>query len=497
MFPKDGMTDVRSWKAIRGVALLGVAALALALPTPAQASPAPAAASPAAVAGATSSSTLGAYASAIRKTDGTMDVPATIDKLTGAHVNTYWYLVCHFAPYSQAEWDQLPEFLAAAQAAGIKTWVYLCPPSEGHGSPDTVPDLPPYNWDYVRWAQEIANKSIEFPNLVGWTMDDFSSNATNTHWPVRFTPSYTNQMVSAGKAINPNLKFYPIEYYKDLVGLGSTVSQYRTIVDGVIFPYRNDSSGTADNSNSVNMTQESKDTFQTTGCASGGHCYQVAFPGDTTSVANSYAGVQQQVSVTPNQTTYGLTFTYADDYFGTTSGYHHFEITVNGTSVWSEDVAGNRGMRRARADLTSALAGKTTATIGLRVRDLKAVSNFHLAVTFDDLAAEGFTLNDSSFDDPSAWTKVSTSSLFTGGFVNSLPKVDMIYASKLKAAPTEPTAAYVGDCTSRALALTNGTYPYNIGTVEYQLNITGTDTSGAPAAEYATVANIYGAVPAG
>src|SRR3569833_3222179 len=332
---------------------------------------------------------LGAYPSAIRDSSGHMDVAATIQRLTDAHVNTYWYLVCHFAPYSQLEWDQLPEFLAAAQQANIKVWVYLCPPSEASTS-DYKPALPPYQWDYPAWAQHIAEYSLTYPNLVGYTMDDFIANSTKKNWSTYFPPQYTAQMVAAGKAVNPALKFSPIMYYPDMVGLDAAVAPYRSLLDGVIFPYRNESNG-IDTTNSANITQESKDAYQTVSCADGSQCYQISFPRAVDSAANWNAGVEQQVTVQP-ASSYSLTFTYSDDYLESTSGYHYFEITVNGSPVWSEDLAGNRGVRRAAADLTAAQSGKTNATVGLRLHDKRAVEIFHVSLTFDDLVPAGFTL---------------------------------------------------------------------------------------------------------
>jgi hypothetical protein len=432
---------------------------------------------------------LGAYQSAIRDSTGRMNVAATIQRLTDAHVNTYWYLVCHFAPYSQLEWDQLPEFLAAAQQANIKVWVYLCPPSEAStGSPRYDPALPPYQWDYPAWAQHIAEYSLTYPNLVGYTMDDFIANSTKKLWSTYFTPQYAAQMVNAGKAVNPALKFSPIMYYPDMVGLDAQVAPYRSLLDGVIFPYRNESHE-IDTINSANMTPESKATSQTVSCANGPQCYQISFPRGTDSAVNWNAGVQQQVTVQP-ASSYSLTFTYSDDYLDTTSGYHYFEITVDGTPVWSEDIAGNRGVRRAAADLTAALSGKTTATIGLRLRDKKAVGNFHVTVTFDDLVPAGFTVANPSFEGTTGWTSFRSSSQFTLGYVKDLPKVDMIYAAMMVPEQGAPSVSYVSDATSRALALTPSRY--NIGTVTYQLNITDADIPNISlVACYPAVANLY------
>src|SRR3569833_1322590 len=138
----------------------------------------------------------GAYQSAIRDSSGHMDVAATIQRLTDAHVNTYWYLVCHFAPYSQLEWDQLPEFLAAAPQANIKVWVYLCPPSEGSaGARRYAPALPPYQWDYPAWAQHIAEYSLTYPNLVGYTMVVFFVFLSKKNWFTYFTPQFLSLLV--------------------------------------------------------------------------------------------------------------------------------------------------------------------------------------------------------------------------------------------------------------------------------------------------------------
>lgn len=113
---------------------------------------------------------LGDYAGALTTTsaDGSVhiDVPSTLARLVGAHVNTYAYLV-----HNQTQWDDLPAFADAAAVAGVDVLVYLVPPTESYASggaspPPTgsrTPNYPPYQWDYVAWAAGCA--LIRHPRL--------------------------------------------------------------------------------------------------------------------------------------------------------------------------------------------------------------------------------------------------------------------------------------------------------------------------------------------
>src|SRR3954470_23136366 len=66
---------------------------------------------------------LGDFAAEIRRPDGHIDTPAMIEALKAMSANTYFYLIWH-AP---TDWDDLPEFAAAAEKAEIDVWVYLIP----------------------------------------------------------------------------------------------------------------------------------------------------------------------------------------------------------------------------------------------------------------------------------------------------------------------------------------------------------------------------------
>src|SRR5689334_5870399 len=92
----------------------------------------------------------GSDARPIRRADGHVDTLATISRLQEMHANTHMFLIG-----GQRDWDDLRiEFAPAAQAAGIKVWVYLLSPSEC--SDHTCAEYPPYDNRYDNWASAIA-----------------------------------------------------------------------------------------------------------------------------------------------------------------------------------------------------------------------------------------------------------------------------------------------------------------------------------------------------
>ena len=90
--------------------------------------------------------------------------------------------------------------------------------------------------DYERWAVEFAKLGLREPNLVGWSIDDFSANAR-----VIYTPERLKKMLYAARAINPRLAFVPCCYYKDITE--KFVTTYQPLLDGMLFPYRHESGG--------------------------------------------------------------------------------------------------------------------------------------------------------------------------------------------------------------------------------------------------------------
>jgi hypothetical protein len=123
--------------------------------------------------------------------------------------------------------------LPLARKHGINVWGSVVPPSES--KPRLKMDAEPFKQDYVRWAEEFAKLSVREPNLVAWSIDDFTHNLKT------YTPQYTKRMTDASRAINPKLAFIPCSYYKAITP--EFAKTYGPLLDGVLFPYRHESGG--------------------------------------------------------------------------------------------------------------------------------------------------------------------------------------------------------------------------------------------------------------
>ena len=76
--------------------------------------------------------------------------------------------------------------------------------------------------------------SLQETNLVAWSIDDFTHNLAKT-----YTPAYVKQMLDASRQINPKLAFVPCCYYPTIKA--AFVSNYCSLIDGILFPYRHES----------------------------------------------------------------------------------------------------------------------------------------------------------------------------------------------------------------------------------------------------------------
>lgn len=164
------------------------------------------------------------YGTVIRETaprsDGKyhVDTPATIARVQELNVTTFAYLM-----WTRTEdWDDFRlEFLPAAQAAGIKVWAYLTPPSEGCPVP--------YGGNYTEWVRQIANLSLIYPNLEAWAMDDFTANLNV------FTPQDVKILQDYAHTINPKLAFFACAYVYSVDE--AFANNYKDCIDGIIFPH--------------------------------------------------------------------------------------------------------------------------------------------------------------------------------------------------------------------------------------------------------------------
>ena len=170
--------------------------------------------------------TFGTYDAEPRKPDGRVDVDRLVNELVAIKANTYNFLVWRAAN----DWEDFKLFLPKAREHNIKVWITLCPPSES--PPRTKKFSEPFRLDYIRWAEEIATLSLQEPNLVAWSLDDFAYNSKT------FTPEYMTEMIGHARKINPRLAFVPCLYYHQVTpGLGAKYGPY---VDGILFPYRHE-----------------------------------------------------------------------------------------------------------------------------------------------------------------------------------------------------------------------------------------------------------------
>ena len=171
--------------------------------------------------------TFGTYDAEPRKPDGRVDVQFLANDLAAIKANTYNWLIWHAA----TDWDDLQLFLPLARAQGIRVWVSLVPPTE---SPPMYGEnySEPFRLDFRRWAVELARLSLREPNLVAWSLDDFTDNAGPAH---TFKPEDWREILAAARAINPKLAFVPCCYFQHLTP--EIAAQYRDLVDGILFPY--------------------------------------------------------------------------------------------------------------------------------------------------------------------------------------------------------------------------------------------------------------------
>lgn len=173
--------------------------------------------------------TYGTYAAPPRLPNGRVNQTQLLAELKEIHATTYHWLIW----MNENDWDDLQIFLPLAKKQDIKVWVSVVPPSES--KPIARHSSEPYQMDYKSWATAIARLSVQYPNLVAWSIDDFAHNLKV------FTKQYTDSCLKGAKAINPKLAFIPCVYYRQISP--AFAANYGELLDGVLFPYRAQSAG--------------------------------------------------------------------------------------------------------------------------------------------------------------------------------------------------------------------------------------------------------------
>jgi hypothetical protein len=328
----------------------------------------------------------GDYDAEIRRPDGHVDIGTMLTRLKDLGVNTYYWLVWH-AP---TDWDDLQVFLPQAAQAGISVAVYLVPPSESppvYGSKYSEP----YRLDYGRWAEEIARLSLANTNLTSWVIDDFYANAL-------FTPGYVQQMQARAKAINPRLAFTPMMYFPEITP--TFANSYYQWIDGVIVAY-------PQNLGEIRQARAVlSDAYNTTPNVLSCPARTLTRPGD-------YVVALQSAKVLPSDH-YTVSFSEKDDYTGSAAGYHFKQFMVDGVVAWEKDVAGGTSSwQQVSIDISEQTLGKTNLTLGFRLVDRKAVSNFAVRWSLHNLAADGLQPQ-ADLSEPEKWQVGSQGALAAG-----------------------------------------------------------------------------------
>lgn len=247
---------------------------------------------------------------------GHVDVQALVQSLKASHANTYFWLIWH----GEHDWTDLQYFLPLAREAGIQVWVYLVPPSEtpaGGGVFKLYSE--PYRLDYVRWAQEIATLSLAHDNLMGYVIDDFWENTI----PGRFTPEYAAQVASAGKSVNPKLRFFPLIYFHELED--PRLVDLEKYADGMVVAYPP----------SAQAIRDKQYVWQGKPSAWSGWKVRLGYAPVPKSAS---AGIERQVSVSQHETP-TLRFAWKDNYSYFRRGQRALAVTVDDQDVYLQDLA--------------------------------------------------------------------------------------------------------------------------------------------------------------
>jgi hypothetical protein len=172
------------------------------------------------------SGTLATYDGEPRNAERRVDITRLVAELKELHCNTYDFLIWH----RETDWADLEEFLRATKDSDLKVWVSLVPPSESKTTKSE-----PFGLDYVAWAGAIAHLSTTYPNLVAWSIDDFTHNLSF------YNPDYLGKMMDAAHAENPHLAFVPCTYFSRVNP--ALAENYGDLLDGLLFYYRHESAG--------------------------------------------------------------------------------------------------------------------------------------------------------------------------------------------------------------------------------------------------------------
>ena len=170
------------------------------------------------------------YGGVLRRADGHVDTPATLQRLRALHVTSYAFLVWGWRYKTPARYatdfdDLANDFLPAAQQAGIDVWAYLPSPEEM-----SMYAPPPCRTDYTCWGDKLGALAARYPALKEIVIDDFFSKPN----AAKLTPDVAEAARAAARQHTKAIGLMPIAYFTNALH-GLLQDDYSGAIDGVIF----------------------------------------------------------------------------------------------------------------------------------------------------------------------------------------------------------------------------------------------------------------------
>ncbi len=323
---------------------------------------------------------LGNYNSQPR-VNGHIDSPRLLKGLKDLGANTYMWLI-----NGSHDWEDLKAFLPKANKEGITLWAYLRPPTETPPADPEAPYSEPYKNDYIAWAGAIAKMSNQYPNLIGYVIDDFWYNTPGFERGTLFSKNYIKRMVSEGKSINPKVKFYPLLYFRQIdLSFIDSLSEF---IDGIVAAYPGqikDQLTTNDSLAIVNALSFTNDQYQV---------ILASLPKSKYSPKGDYGFAYKYIKVTdPSNAVINLSH-YSDravNFGHFPFGYHKIQIRIDDKVIWNYDVVDSNGT--SIINLSKYLTGKNTCKLSIGLYNNLGVSNYYVHTKLQIVSISGIEYN--------------------------------------------------------------------------------------------------------
>lgn len=315
--------------------------------------------------------------------NGHVDIEYLLKGLKDLGADTYMWLI-----NGGNDWEDLKAFLPKAEKAGMSVWIYLRPPTETPATGYNGPYSEPFKNDYISWAKAIAKLSLKYPNLTGYLIDDFWYNTAAYKQGTIFTTSYIKKMVSAGKSINPKIKFYPVLYFRQIDI--KFIDSLSTLIDGVLAAYPGqivDRFAINDSLAIVKALTFTNDTYQ---------IIQVSLPESVPSPKGDYGFAHKNIKVIdPNNVVINF-YHFSDRALGHFPvGYHIIQFRIDDKVVWSYDATDSNGT--SIIDITKFLVGKNICNLSIGLYNNLGVSNYSIHTNLQILSMKGIEYVDSTW----------------------------------------------------------------------------------------------------